>query len=338
MTPTSHNLGLASMADYADNFAAAVSGMGWSGSVSPPAATAAAAAPPPVSAGEVRHLTHNDPAGARTYDLYVPTGYDGTPVPLIVMLHGASQNAADFAAGTGMNDLAEHHTFLVAYPEQPSSANASGSWNWFRPEDQHADRGEPALLAGMTRSLIAEYAVDPSRVYIAGLSAGGAMAAVVAGAYPRLFAAVGVHSGLASAAAHDVMSAFGAMQNGGATGPGNTVPVIVFHGDRDSTVAVVNAEKIVSARLSTQTDGVEGARFPDPVVVTDDIAGRAHTRTVYRDTHGVSIAESWILHGAGHAWSGGDPAGSYTDTAGPDASAEIVRFFSEHPHHLGSVR
>jgi poly(hydroxyalkanoate) depolymerase family esterase len=261
--------------------------------------------------------------GQRRYKLYIPPVAQA-PSALIVMLHGCTQNADDFAAGTAMNELARAHGFHVLYPEQSQQANPQRCWNWFKHNHQERDRGEPALLAGMTREVIAEHGIDPARVYVAGLSAGGAMAAILGDVYPDLFAAVGVHSGLAAGAANTLQGAFGAMQSG-AQGlvptPGNGIRTIVFHGDNDKTVHPVNAEHVIAASVekSAQVEVIEG-RSP---------GGRRYTRELHRCAEGKLLGERWVVHGAPHAWSGGSAKGTYTDPSGPQASAEMVRFFLE---------
>lgn len=265
-------------------------------------------------------------AGRRSYKLYVPGRYRGQAMPLVVMLHGCTQSPDDFAAGTRMNELAEEQGFLVAYPAQSKRANASKCWNWFNAPDQQRDRGEPSLIAGITREIMEEFSVEPGRVYVAGLSAGGAAAAIMGAAYPDLYAAVGVHSGLACGAARDVASAFAAMRQGGApqgAGADRPVPTIVFHGDRDATVHPVNGDHVIAQAKADADLGacVETGRSP---------GGIDYTRTVQSDRSGRPVLEQWVLHGAGHAWSGGSAAGTYTDPRGPDASREMLRFFGEH--------
>ena len=292
-------------------------------------------------------------SGTRSFKLFEPAGFADQALPLVVMLHGCTQSPDDFAAGTRMNALAQEEGFLVLYPAQAPRSNAHKCWNWFAVGDQRRGQGEPALIAGMTRHVIETHAVDAARVYVAGLSAGGAMAAILAREYPDLFAAAGVHSGVAAGAAQDVASAFAVMKSGpsGATArplkPRSTAragadttqqptaPVIVFHGDADGTVAVVNGEAVIAAAL-----GADAGEAPVARAETGSANGRTFERTVWHDAGdaATSRAEHWVVHGAPHAWSGGASAGSYTDASGPDASREMLRFFLEHPKATGAAR
>jgi poly(hydroxyalkanoate) depolymerase family esterase len=274
--------------------------------------------------------SYTSEAGTRPYKLYIPRGYAGKPLPMIVMLHGCTQTPDDFAAGTRMNALAEERECFVLYPAQTRAANRSRCWNWFKRGDQRRDQGEPAIIAGMTRDVSSRYRVDARRVYIAGLSAGGAMAAVLGATYPDLYAALGIHSGLAVGTAHDVPSAFAAMRGtpprstrGAASKePSAAVPVIVFHGDQDTMVHPRNSEQVVlesvDRHAASSTLSVEKGQVP---------GGHAYTRTVHSDPAGRVILEHWLVHGAGHAWSGGSTRGSYTDPKGPDAARAMIRFF-----------
>ena len=312
-----------------------------------PTAGKAAAHPHAEAPGSFTRVAFRHPGvgqGVHHYHLYVPPGAGaGTPMPLVVMLHGCTQNPVDFATGTRMNSAAAPANTLVLYPEQPQSANPSGCWNWFRPEDQHRGRGEPGLLVAMVRDVMARHPVDEGRVYAAGLSAGGAMAALLGREYPDVFAAVGVHSGLQAGAAHNVMAALSAMKSGAkpsargtpVAAPGQrVVPLIVFHGDADATVHARNGEQVIHAAMGAGAGA--GAQGPVDKRVEQgrSPAGQACTRTVYRQgassAAGPAMAEHWVLHGGGHAWAGGSPQGSHTDPGGVSATAEMLRFFLEH--------
>jgi poly(hydroxyalkanoate) depolymerase family esterase len=282
-------------------------------------------APPP---GRFLAGAFSNRAGRRDYKLYVPSSYRGQPLPLVVMLHGCTQTPDDFAAGTRLNELAEEQPCLVLYPAQAQAANGSRCWNWFNARDQQRDQGEASLIAGMTRDIVARYGLDPARVYIAGLSAGGAMAAVMAATYPELYAAVGIHSGLPYAAANDLPSAFAAMKGTAASRANarlQAIPVIVFHGDKDTTVHPRNSELIIR-QCAAQVPGEIQAGRAAP-------GQYAYTQTVHARPDGHRVAEHWLVHGAGHAWLGGSRQGSYTDGKGPDASQEMMRFFAMHGGH-----
>jgi poly(hydroxyalkanoate) depolymerase family esterase len=286
-------------------------------------ATARQARSPQVPGGaryEARH--HKSAFGSRDYKLFVPSERVEPVQGLIVMLHGCTQSADDFAAGTRMNVHAERHNLIVVYPEQDGSANQMSCWNWFQTGHQNRDSGEPAMLADLAADVTAEFAVKDGRTFVAGLSAGGAMAAIVGQTHPEVFAAVGVHSGLARGAARDMASAFGAMRGSGgrpAFASAAPVPTIVFHGKADTTVHPANADHVLAAALT----GAAGVEIIEP----DGALPLGVSRRIYTSVEGATRAEAWLLDGVGHAWSGGSPDGSYTHADGPDASAEMVRFF-----------
>jgi poly(hydroxyalkanoate) depolymerase family esterase len=288
--------------------------------------------------------------GTRDYRLYVPSAYEDQRVPLIVMLHGCRQDAEDFAAGTRMNVLADRETFFVLYPEQGSAAHPLNCWNWFEPPDQERDKGEPSIIAGITEKVIAEHNIDADRVYVAGMSAGGAMTTIMVAAYPDLYAAIGVHSGLEYKAADDSVTALKVQKTGGpdpnqqghnaflsARPETRVLPTIVFHGEKDAVVNVVNGHQTLSQWAQTNDyadDGSENDSITDePAEVLQEQTpeGYHYLRYAYENSEGYVIMEKWVIQELGHGWSGGDAEGSYTDPKGPDASEEMVRFFEQHP-------
>ena len=320
------------------------------------AATALTAAAP-AGAGTFTQRTYAGDAGSRPYWLYVPDGLTDRRVPLVVMLHGCSQDGPDFAAGTRMNALADRDGFVVAYPEQLSAENTLGCWNWFERTDQERGTGEPAIIAGIAREVMREHRIDARRVHVAGLSAGGAMATIMGATYPDLFASIGVSAGLEYRAAEDLPSGLAAQQFGGpdpdeqgrlavaaSGGRARPLPAIVFHGDSDATVSPVNGEQVVAqwAQVADLTDGGDDDESvdadPDSTETVAQPDRRPATRSLHFGSGGRTIVESWVIHGMTHAWSGGGADGSYTDPAGPDASEEILRFFAANPRPTAAQR
>jgi poly(hydroxyalkanoate) depolymerase family esterase len=286
--------------------------------------------------GQFLSKSYTNTSGSRDYKIYIPSSYCGQALPLVVMLHGCRQNPDDFAAGTRMNLIAEQNQCVVVYPAQSNLANKMNCWNWFKPANQQRDGEEPSLIAGITQEVIAAYGLDPRRVYIAGLSSGGAMAGIMGVAYPDLYAAIGIHSGMPYAGIHGLLSALAVMKTGGgdfvshffqALDPALSVaaiPAIVFHGDRDTTIHPRNGDKVMAqcglfGRFGSVTEQLE-----------KNPKGHDYTKRVLRNANGAIVAEQWLVHGSGHAWSGGSDHGSYTDSKGPDAAGEMLRFFYLH--------
>jgi len=275
-----------------------------------------------------RARIYQHPERSLDYMLYLPKPLDTRSPSLLVMLHGCNQDPKDFAVGTQMNRYADEFNFIVAYPQQPKTANSLGCWNWFDPRHQKHGAGEPALLAGLTEELRTEFNVSKERIFVAGLSAGGAMAEILATEYSDIFAAAGIHSGLPYGAAHSVTSAFSAMRGSSRVErprekpPSVNARRIVFHGSKDATVHPSNGAQIVKQARS-RTAGLSDIRYDE------DDNGAKVDRTDFKNSDGTTQAEYWVILGGGHAWSGGNREGSFTSPKGPNASREMLRFFSE---------
>lgn len=314
------------------------------GEPAPPPAPAAAPAP---AEGRWENGTYESDGGLRYYRLYLPRGHDsGRERMLVVLLHGCTQDPNDLARGSRIAAHADEHDFVALLPEQPASANAHKCWNWYEPAHQGAGAGEPAIIAGLTEQVSRTYRIDPARRHIAGISAGAAMAQNVVIAYPRLWASVALHSGIPWKSAEDVTAALGVMQRGsgnvdglgeraaGTIGRGSPpIPVLVIHGKSDAVVHPANGTQ--TARLWTVLNARLWAGFrPEGRLTTDETSGSEGGYRWTRSTYGsgtASLVEELVVTELGHAWSGGSPQGSYTDERGPDATAEMVRFFRAHP-------
>ncbi len=307
------------------------------------------------SGGTWQQFTYSGPAGSRPYFVYTPAGYHvGTAVPLFVMLHGCTQTPADFATGTQMDQLADTHQFIVVYPQQTSQYNSAECWNWFLPADQSRGSGEPAIIAGIVQTVeqtTSQWTIDQNRVYVAGLSAGAAMAVILGATYPDIFAAIGVGEGLEYKAATSASGALVAQVYGGPnpTQQGQVaynamgshareVPTISFQGTADNVVYPINGNQVVQQWMQTDhlaSGGVYNADFSSPSTITNGQVpfGQAYTIYTWNDNNGKEVQEYWVVYYMTHAWSGGNPAGSYTDPYGPNASQVMYTFFINHPLH-----
>jgi poly(hydroxyalkanoate) depolymerase family esterase len=296
---------------------------------------------------------YQDSTNSHPYFVYTPTtSHVGTAVPLLVMLHGCTQTAADFAAGTRMNQLAEQYGFIVVYPQQTRKANRTLCWNWFRSAHQFRDRGEPARIAHMVQAIrqdTSQWTIDSNQIYVVGASAGAAMAVILAATYPDLFAAIGVHSGVEYQAVTNIISALKVMRHGGpdpvlqgqrayeAMGSyKRVVPMIVFQGTRDRVVPPISGDKVVQQWMQTNhlaSHGLYLADFKNPTTTTSGQVPGGYAYTVYtwKDSRGNEVQVYWKINGLGHAWSGGGPTGSHTDPQGPNASEAMYQFFMNHP-------
>jgi len=298
--------------------------------------------------------TASSKSGSRKFRLWVPRHHDGRePSPLVMLLHGCGQSAKDLAKICGMNAIAERDNFLVVYPEQPTAANLLRCWNWFDPKHQARESGEPSILAAVVEQAVSSHNVDPDRVYVAGLSAGAAMAVVMGATYPDLFMAIGVVAGLEFAAAttaaaglgaitrggpdpsHQGLLAFQAMSEGLREKPKRRMPVIVFQGAADPYLNPVNADQVLAqwARTNDYLDGNEdGKRLLEQAgeITAGSVPGSySFQKCKYEDSAGRLLMEKWLVEGLGHAWPGSPSAGRFADPNGPNASEEMWRFFCD---------
>ena len=308
--------------------------------------------------GTFERASYSNEFGTRQYMVYLPSKLK-KDAPVVVYLHGCTQTADDAAVGTRFNLLAEEQGFIAVYPEQDAAANGTLCWNWFLPEHQERDAGEPSIIAGITSTVVETYGADPARVFVSGASAGGAMSSIMGATYPDLFAAIGILA--APAYKGDVTGnlAYRAMGDSA-----RSVPTIVFQGTADSLVVYPAGRTAADQWVGTndladdgsangsisRTPEIENRGFdqtPDPASGNDCLAPpnsfpcaggvvgfqSEYPTTIeqYRDAEGVSVVELWSIHGLGHAYPGGDVNGSFTDPIGPDATRVSFDFFMSHP-------
>ena len=284
--------------------------------------------------------TYTSDVGSRQYWLYVPSSYDGTkPMPLVVMLHGCTQDAHDSARGTRLNERAEADGFMVVYPEQPAAANPLKCWNWFDAQHQSRETGEPAIIAGITREVTSTRRVDNKQVFLGGMSAGAAMANIVAINHPELFTALALHSGIAFKAATSVLEARKAMNEGGpdpaeqgkvahaAMGDrARVIPVLIVQGAQDKSVPPLHTAQLAKQWLTIDEALGAGATAPE-TTRAQSASGYHFSREVFSDAQKRVLVETIVVDELAHAWSGGSADGTFTDPKGPDATAAMLRFF-----------